>query len=243
MQVEIIACLADNYAYVVTCEATGHSVIIDASEASPVLAQVARRARRVDAIWSTHHHYDHIGGNDAVAAALGVRECVAHASDRARIPSQTRGVSHGETWRLGALQVRVLHVPGHTLGAVAYVVTSASEQAVFTGDTLFVAGCGRLFEGTAAMMFDSLESLAKLGAHTKIYCGHEYTEANLRFATHLEPDNRAIANALVAASACRAAGRPTVPSRVADELACNPFVRARDAEELGARRTAKDSFK
>jgi hydroxyacylglutathione hydrolase len=243
MRVEIVPCLSDNYAYVLTCEATGQSAIVDASDSAPVLEFVARTGKRVEAIWSTHHHHDHTGGNEAVAAALGVSDVVGHSSDRGRIPAQTRFVEHGDAWQLGLLNVRVLHIPGHTTGAVAYVVSGDGQQAVFTGDTLFVAGCGRLFEGTPEMMHASLARLSELHPATLVYCGHEYTEANLRFASHVEPGNSDVAAALLAAGERRLAGQPTVPSTVASELACNPFMRARDAGELGARRKAKDSFR
>jgi len=228
-----IPCLTDNYAYLVTCEKTGKRAIVDPSEAAPVLAA----STKLDAIWNTHHHWDHVGGNEELVTKLGVREVCGHASDRGRIAAQTRFLEEGDAFELGALRVRILHIPGHTTGAIAYVVEGDGAPAVFTGDTLFIAGCGRLFEGTPEMMFASLAKLAALPDETRVYCGHEYTAANLRFAAHVEP-----ANADVAAAA-KNVKVPSVPSTIAAEKRINPFVRARTVEELASRRSAKDAFR
>lgn len=243
MRVEIVPCLKDNYSYLVVCETSGESAIVDACEAEPIVSAVRGRALTPSAIWSTHHHPDHTGANEAVAAALKIRTIVGHASDRGRIPGQSQFVEDGETFSLGNLEVRALHIPGHTTGAVAYVVVEGSSRAVFTGDTMFVAGCGRLFEGTPEMMFASFAKLSALEPSTRVYCGHEYTEANLKFAADVEPDNADVARAIVRAREARAAGKPTVPSTIGEELAINPFARAKSAEELGARRARKDTFK
>ena len=232
MSITPIPCLSDNYAYLVTCEKTGKRAIVDPSEAAPVLAATTK----LDAIWNTHHHWDHVGGNEELALKLGVHEVCGHASDRGRIAAQSRFLEEGDRFELGALAVRILHIPGHTTGAIAYVVEGDGAPAVFTGDTLFVAGCGRLFEGTPEMMFASLAKLAALPDETRVYCGHEYTAANLRFAAHVEP-----ANADVAAAA-KNVKVPSVPSTIAIEKRINPFVRARTVEELASRRAAKDKF-
>lgn len=243
MQVEIVPCLADNYAYLVTCERTGERAVVDPSDAEPVLAALAQRP--LSAVWCTHHHLDHVGGTEALVRALAPKEVLAHASDRGRVPGQTRGVVDGERLALGALEVEILHVPGHTLGAVAYAVhdVATGQSAVFTGDTLFVAGCGRLFEGTAAQMFASLGKLAALDVATRVYCGHEYTLDNVRFAKTVEPGSAALQALESRARAARAAGQPTVPSTIGEQRATNPFVRARDTAELAARRAAKDAFR
>ncbi|HEY1955686.1 MAG TPA: hydroxyacylglutathione hydrolase [Polyangiaceae bacterium] len=235
--IEPIPCLKDNYAYLVTCDKTGKRAVVDPSEAEPVLAALGTKT--LDAIWNTHHHWDHVGGNEALVAKLGVREVCGHASDRGRIAAQTRFLEEGDTFELGALRVRILHIPGHTTGAIAYVVDGFADgaPAVFTGDTLFVAGCGRLFEGTPEMMFASLAKLAALPDETRVYCGHEYTAANLRFAAHVEPDSADIA------AAAKRVQVPSVPSTIAAEKRINPFVRARTVADLAARRAAKDSFK
>ncbi|WP_394841503.1 hydroxyacylglutathione hydrolase [Pendulispora brunnea] len=258
MKITSIPCLSDNYAYLVECEATGEKVLVDASEAAPILAALeARGVRKLASIWSTHHHFDHVGGNEAVASALGVHEIAGHASDKGRIPGQTRFLEEGESFTVGGLRVEILHIPGHTTGAVAYVVTDKTARAVFTGDTLFLAGCGRLFEGTPAMMHTSLSKLAALPGDTQVYCGHEYTKSNLRFAAHVEPSNAAIRARAEHTESLRAAGTPTVPGTMSDELATNPFLRVRspeirktlgiatdasDSDALGAIRGAKDKF-
>ncbi len=250
MTITPIPCLSDNYAYLVTCDRTKKTAIVDPSEAAPVLEAVKRagvKASDVCAIWNTHHHWDHVGGNEELVSALGIGEVCGHASDKGRIAKQTRFLEEGDHFTLGDLAVRILHIPGHTTGAIAYVVDGLAEGetsqsrtrngAVFTGDTLFVAGCGRLFEGTPEMMFASLAKLASLPDDTRVYCGHEYTKANLAFAAHVEPENadvrRAAANVHV----------PSVPSTIAIEKRINPFVRASSVAEFAARRTAKDAFR
>lgn len=259
MSVLPIPCLSDNYAYLLVCPETKETAIIDPSEATPVLEALSRVGTRAVAILDTHHHPDHTGGNVEVAKRLNLERIYGHASDKGRIPGQTQFVEEGATFRVGALEVRVLHIPGHTTGAVAYVVTySSNDPVVFTGDTLFLAGCGRLFEGDPPMMHASLSKLTKLDGRTRVYCGHEYTESNLRFAAHVEPGNPAVAAARERASARRGAGEPSVPSTIAEELQYNPFLRtdsteirrslsidekASPAEALGKIRLAKDTFK
>jgi hydroxyacylglutathione hydrolase len=255
MRIQPIPCLSDNYAYLVECEATGETAIVDPSEEGPVAAV----AKKLSAIWSTHHHFDHVGGNEAVIARYGIEDVYGHKSDKGRIPGQTRFVDTGDSFALGELRVRTIHIPGHTLGAVAYVVEQDGEApAVFTGDTMFLAGCGRLFEGTPAQMHASLSALMALPGETRVYCGHEYTESNLRFAAHCEPSNADIKRAQERAAARRAKNEPTVPGRLEEEGKINPFVRLRapelrktlgipesadDAEALRVVREAKNSFK
>ena len=249
-----IPCLSDNYAYLVTRDDSAEAVLIDPSEAPPVQAALTDHGLDLVAILATHHHHDHVGGIEALCSGRGALPVYAHASDleQGRVPRQTRGLADGERFELGGLSFEAIYIPGHTLGAVAYVV----EDAVFTGDTLFVAGCGRLFEGTPEMMYRSLnEKLATLPDDTRVYCGHEYTESNLRFASTVEPDSEAIRSRILWARALRQAGRPTVPSTMGDERATNPFLRVHvpavasrhgggsPAEVLGAVRQAKDDFR
>jgi hydroxyacylglutathione hydrolase len=262
MRVVPIPCLADNYAYLVVCEETNRAAIVDASEAAPVERAVLEAKVELVAIWSTHHHMDHVGGNEEVKERFAVRDVFAHASDRGRVPCQSRFLETGESFTMGGLTVETLHIPGHTLGAIAYVVSCPSAagdgRSVFTGDTLFVAGCGRIFEGTPAQMHASLSSLARLGDDTRVFCGHEYTVQNLRFARHVEPKNGDVARAAERASALRVASKPTVPSTLGAEKKTNPFLRASvpeirasvgvareasDVEAFAAVRHAKDGFR
>lgn len=264
MQVLAIPCLSDNYAYLVVCPATKEAAVVDPSEAAPVLDALAGRtgARhevKVTAILATHHHPDHVGGVAELADTLGVTAVYGHASETARIPRLSRPLAHGARFAVGRLAFEALHVPGHTTGAIAFVARADDgDPAVFTGDTLFVAGCGRLFEGTPAAMHASLARLAALEPRTKVYCGHEYTEANLRFAAALEPGNDAVTRARERAADVRRRGSPTVPSTIGEERATNPFLRtaspelravlgvsadAPDAEVFAAARARKDTFR
>ncbi len=234
MRVLPIPCLSDNYAYLVI-EGT-YAAIVDPSTAEPVLEVIAREGVTPAAIWLTHHHWDHVGGVEGIVAAHPSIEVVAHKSDQARSPKVTKLVDEGDVVELGPVRAKILHNPGHTLGAISYWIEDG-DGAVFTGDTLFAAGCGRVFEGTPEMMYASLTKLAALPPSTRVYFGHEYTAANLKFATHVEPANQAIAAALASVKA------PTTPSTIADERATNPFLLAKDAAEFAARREAKNNFK
>jgi hydroxyacylglutathione hydrolase len=243
--VTVIPCLRDNYAYLVACTATGAAAVVDPSEAAPVLAALAGTGLRLTTILNTHHHWDHTGGNAALIEHFGELAVVAHASDQGRVPGQNVAVEDGDTVLVGALAATVRHVPGHTLGAVAYVFGGGADAAVFTGDTLFAGGCGRLFEGTPEMMYHSLTAclVDALAPEARLYCGHEYTVSNLRFAATAEPRDRTIATRLAWAVAQREAGRATVPTTVAAERDVNVFVRAPNAEAFAALRRAKDAFR
>ncbi|MCP4444254.1 MAG: hydroxyacylglutathione hydrolase [Myxococcales bacterium] len=224
MRIVTVPCRSDNYAYLLICEETKKAAVVDPSEAAPVLAAIDAAGVTCAAIWNTHHHYDHIEGNEAIAKKFSECEVVGHKSDRGRIPSQTSYVGDGDELTVGTqIRARVLFNPGHTAGAISYFLESSS--AVFTGDTLFAAGCGRLFEGTTEQMHASLTSLTELPPATRVYCGHEYTESNLRFAAAVEPDNVAIAERIAAVEGKRAEGIDTMGFSVADELATNVFVR------------------
>lgn len=252
MRVIPVPCLSDNYAYLVTADGSCDAIVVDPSEAAPVIAAIERDGLNLVAILNTHHHHDHVGGNEGLRERYGDLPVYAHVSDQGRVPAQTENVEEGKAFRVAGLEFHPLHVPGHTLGAVAYHV----DDAVFTGDTLFIAGCGRLFEGTPAQMHASLSGkLARLPASTRVFCGHEYTVSNLRFAVHAEPENAAAAAKLEAARAMRALGEFTVPSTIAEELETNPFLRVEAptlrahfkgdsaVDVLAAVRAAKDTFR
>jgi hydroxyacylglutathione hydrolase len=241
MPVEIIPvpALSDNYVWLMHDAASGETVAVDPGEAAPVLAAAEARGWRITQVWNTHWHADHVGGNTAIKAATGA--IITGPSERGRIPTLDRVVEEGDAVRLGALEGRVIAVGAHTAGHIAIHVPDA--DVVFTGDTLFAMGCGRLFEGTPDDMFRAMAKLAALPGGTRVCCGHEYTVANGRFAVAAEPDNADTRAALAEAERLRAEGRPTLPSTIAAERATNPFMRAPDAEELGRRRAAKDGFK
>lgn len=248
-----VPCLSDNYAYLVHAEGSRDALVVDPSEGAPVAAALAREGLTLVGILDTHHHHDHVGGNEELVRGAPGIPVIAGATDQGRVPAQTRGVSHGESFEAAGLSIRALHVPGHTSGAIAYVVEGTD---VFTGDTMFVAGCGRLFEGTPAQMHASLtESIGRLPDEVRVWVGHEYTESNLRFAKHVDPDNAAVDAAIAWARELRERGAPTVPSTVGKEKAHNPFLRVIDpafaarfgggdpATVLGAVRKAKDDFR
>ncbi len=253
--------LKDNYAYVLHCKEEGVACVVDCSEPEAVLAAVRALGARLVALWATHHHWDHIGGHEELLAGDPDLEVIGSTYDleNGRVPGQTQGLHDGERVALGAHWARALHVPAHTLGHVAYYFEEA--KALFCGDTLFGGGCGRLFEGTPAQMNRALnEILGALPGDTRVYCGHEYTESNLRFALHVDGDNPAVLDRMNLARTARAAGQSTVPSRIDLELATNPFMRVGEpalqevarahgvedvtdaAEVLGAIRALKNGF-
>ncbi len=225
MKVVAIPQLSDNYAYLVVDEPTKKAGIVDCAEAAPVLDAVAREGVTLTAILPTHHHYDHVGGNeDLLKAKPGL---IVYGVDE-RIPGITDRVEDGSIVRVGNLSARVLFIPAHTSGHIAYYF--AGEKAVFTGDTLFAGGCGRLFEGDAAMMIKSLSKLMALPDDTQVYFGHEYTEKNLRFALSLEPNNGALRKKYDWVLEQSKRGQPTTPTSIGSEKETNPFFRWQSPE-------------
>ncbi len=236
MEVIRIPVLRDNYLWLV--HSAGVTAVVDPALPEPVLQACSQRGWTLDFILNTHHHMDHIGGNLALKEATGCT-IVGPKADHARIPGIDRQVEEGDTVVLGGAQGRVLFVPGHTRGHIAYIF---DEGSLFCGDTLFLGGCGRLFEGTPAQMYDSLAKIAALPDSTQIYCAHEYTLSNLRFALTEHPDNPDIRARFEAVTAARARSEPTVPGLLGLERSTNPFLMARTAVELGAIRSRKDNF-
>lgn len=235
-----IPVLSDNYVWLVHEPASGKTMVVDPSVAGPVLAAAEVRAWRITDIWNTHWHPDHTGGNAEIKAKTGCT-ITGPAAEAARIPTLDVQVSEGDRVTLGEVVADVLDVPAHTAGHIAYYF--ATEAAAFVGDTLFAMGCGRLFEGTAAQMFDNMQKLAQLPDSTTVYCAHEYTQSNGRYALVAEPDNADIARRMTQVDAMRARGEATVPTTIGLERATNPFMRASSVEQLAARRVAKDSFR
>ncbi len=239
IEAHAIPILSDNYAWLLRCSATGATAIVDPAEEAPIAAAIEAQGGRLDMILITHHHGDHIAAVDAIRARFPA-PVIGATADAYRLPKLDRSVAEGDTVRLGTSDAIVIDTPGHTIGHIAYHF--ADGDVLLCGDTLFSLGCGRLNEGTAADMFASLAKLAALPAETLVCCGHEYTQSNARFARHVDPDNAALAALAVKVDAMRAAGLATVPSRMGDETAANPFLRAPDIATLGALRDAKNKF-
>jgi hydroxyacylglutathione hydrolase len=253
LEIVTVPCLKDNYAFLANDAATGATAVIDVPEAAPILNALAAHRWKASHILITHHHDDHIAGLRALAAATGAR-VIGAAADAHRLPRLDEALRDGDTIRIGMDEGKVIDVPGHTVGHVAYHFPAS--RLVFTGDSLMALGCGRVFEGTMPQMWLSLSKLAALPPDTLVCSGHEYTQSNARFALTVEPDNPALQARAAAVAAARAEGRPTVPSRLSDELATNPFLRAGraevkramameaapDAEVFAAIRGAKDRF-
>jgi len=240
IEVARIPVLSDNYVWLVHEPGSGETAVVDPAVAEPVMAEAAARGWRITQIWNTHWHPDHTGGNAAIKAATGCL-VTGPAAEAARIPTLDRLVGEGDRATLGPVEATVFEVPAHTAGHIAYHLPG--EEAVFVGDTMFAMGCGRLFEGTAEQMHANLQRLAALPPETRVYCAHEYTLSNGRFALAAEPDNLAVAERMRRVEAARAAGEATVPTTIALERATNPFVRVGSAAELAERRAWKDSFR
>ena len=236
LDVVCVPVLQDNYAWLLHDDASGETVAVDPGDAGPVLAAAEARGWTIGATWNTHWHPDHVGGNAAIGAPV-----TAPAAEAAKIGQVDHAIAEGDTLRIGAHAAEVWRVPGHTQGHLAFHF--AADGLLFTGDTLFAMGCGRLFEGTPADMFANMQRYAALPDATQVFCGHEYTQGNGRYALVAEPDNQAIRDRMIEVDASRAAGEPTVPTTIKLERATNPFLRAASAEQLGERRVAKDSFR
>ncbi|HWU03464.1 MAG TPA: hydroxyacylglutathione hydrolase [Novosphingobium sp.] len=223
LEIHQFPCLTDNYGFLLHDDASGETVAIDTPDAAEYLRQAAAKGWTITQIWNTHWHKDHAGGNAELKAATGCR-ITAPAGDAARIEGVDRTVDQGDTVAIGAFQADVLNVGGHTLGHVAYHLPEA--EVAFVGDSLFALGCGRMFEGTAPQFWASLQRLKALPAATRLYCAHEYTQANARFALHADPDNAELLAYAAQVDQARAIGQATVPFPLSRELVCNPFLRA-----------------
>jgi hydroxyacylglutathione hydrolase len=228
---------SDNYAWLMRDSASGAMGIVDPADADAASIAIDAAGGHLDMIFLTHHHADHVAGTDAVRARYGAR-VVGAAADAHRLPVLDTPVAEGDRVPFGEAEVQVIETPGHTLGHIAYYI--ADGGLLFCGDTLFSLGCGRLLEGSAEEMFQSLHKLARLPGDTLVCCGHEYTQSNARFALTVDPENAALRTRAEEVAKLRAAGVPTLPSRLADELLANPFMLARDSAQLGTIRAAKD---
>lgn len=240
MAIEIvrIPVLSDNYVWLVHEPKSGETMVVDPAVAPPVLDEAELRGWKITQIWNTHWHPDHTGGNAEIKEATGCR-ITGPAAEFDRIPTLDIQVQGGDIVKLGEIEAHVIDVPAHTAGHIAYHF--AADEAAFVGDTLFAMGCGRLFEGTAEQMYTNMRKLEALGDDTAVYCAHEYTLSNGRFALTVEPDNAALVSRMGEVIAMRERGEATVPTSIALERATNPFMRAASVEELAQRRAAKDA--
>jgi hydroxyacylglutathione hydrolase len=238
MEIVAVPAFTDNYIWLVHDDASGETAVVDPGDAAPALAETERRGWTIDQVWNTHWHGDHTGGNIEIKSATGAP---ISGPARENIPGRDVALHQGDEVRLGDHIGRVIDVPGHTSGHIALVFDE--DRIAFVGDTLFAMGCGRLFEGTPEQMYASLQQLAALPSDTRLYCAHEYTLSNGRFASHVEPSNGAVADRLERVARMRKDGVITVPTTVAEERETNPFVRAKDWQEFARLRAGKDSFR
>lgn len=225
MKVITIPCLLDNYSYLITDERTGEAAVVDPSEAWPVMQEIDKRKLNLKSVLCTHHHHDHIGGVEDLQDAYGDLKVFGFHQDQKRIPFLTELIEDNGNFRICGSQVTVLHTPGHTSTSIIF----HTEDNIFVGDTLFGAGCGRLFEGTYEQMVHSIDRIISCGKDNKIYFGHEYTELNLRFADQVDPTNPAITRRTAQVKELRSKNIPSTPSTLEEELQTNPFLRLEDS--------------
>lgn len=240
LEIVAVPAFEDNYLWLVHDADSGETAVVDPGDPAPVLAEAERRGWRIDKILNTHWHPDHTGGNLAIEEAANAT-IVGPAGENGRVPGLDLALKEGDRISIGRHQAEVWEVPGHTIGHIAYVFHD--DRVAFVGDTLFAMGCGRLFEGSPAQMHHSLGRLAQLPDDFRLFCAHEYTLANARFAAHAFPESKAIADRLRHVEQERSEARSTVPTTVGEERATNPFLLARDVEEFAELRAKKDSFR
>jgi len=239
MKIKIIPCLQDNYSYLIIDKKNDIACVIDPSEADPIIKYLDNHKIKLKFILNTHHHYDHVGGNKKLKEKYGA-SIVGYKGDKERIPGIDILVNDQEAWMHENFEAKVIHVPGHTLGHICFYFYK--EESIFTGDTLFSLGCGRIFEGTYSQMFDSLMKLKKLPQNTKIFCGHEYTKQNSNFCITHDKNNENLKAKINDIEVKIKSGLPTIPSTIKDELECNIFLRSNNIETFSKLRDLKDNF-
>ena len=239
MRVEIIPCLQDNYSYLIIDENNNSACVVDPGEAKPIVDYLKNKNIKLRYILNTHHHFDHIGGNEYLKKKFG-SIVVGFKKDINRIPEIDVLLEDNQIWKAENFEAKIIHIPGHTSGHICFHFFQ--EKLVFTGDTLFSLGCGRIFEGTYKEMFESLNKIKSLPEETKVYCGHEYTLNNLKFCIKYNPENRNLKKKAENIKKKIDNGLPTIPSTIKDELECNIFLRANDLESFSKLRDLKDNF-
>ncbi len=239
MRVEVIPCLQDNYSYLIIDKSNNSACVVDPSEAKPIMNFVEKENINLKYILNTHHHFDHVGGNKNLkkkynSVVIGFKD------DANRIPEIDILLEDNQIWKADNFEAKIMHIPGHTTGHICYHFFK--EKLIFTGDTLFSLGCGKLFEGTYQDMFSSLKKIKKLSQDTKIYCGHEYTLQNSKFCIEYDPENTKLKNKITEIKKKLENNLPTIPSTLKDENECNIFLRAKDVESFSKLRDLKDIF-
>ena len=239
MKIEIIKCLQDNYSYLIIDEVEQTACVVDPSEAEPIINFLQNKSINLKYILNTHHHYDHVGGNLKLKQKYNC-EVIGFKGDKDRIPEIDILLEDNQIWKKDNFEAQIYHIPGHTTGHIAFHFFK--EKKIFTGDTLFSLGCGRIFEGTYEQMFHSLKKIKKLPKDTKIYCGHEYTLQNSNFCLAEDPNNLKLKKKIIEINEKIKNDLPTIPSILNDELECNIFLKANDLESFSKLRDLKDNF-
>jgi hydroxyacylglutathione hydrolase len=239
MKIQIIPCLQDNYSYLIIDEENNIACVVDPSEAAPIIEYLENTKIKLKFILNTHHHYDHVGGNLKLKEKYGA-SVVGYDGDKERIPGIDILINDQETWIYKNFEAKIIYIPGHTLGHICFYFHK--DELVFTGDTLFSLGCGKIFEGTYTQMFNSLMKLKKLPKNTKVYCGHEYTLQNSKFCMIHDADNENLKAKINDIKIKLKADLSTMPSTIKDELECNIFLRSNSVETFSKLRDLKDNF-
>jgi len=238
MQIKIIKCLQDNYSYIII-DNNNNACVVDPSESDPVIKYLEENKINLKFILNTHHHYDHVGGNKELKKKYNAK-VLGYINDKERIPEIDIFLKNKEIWNTDSFKFQIFHIPGHTSGHICYYFTD--EKFLFTGDTLFSLGCGRIFEGTYEQMFSSLQLFKSFPKDTKIFCGHEYTLKNSEFCKKYDPKNKKLVNRILEIKNMLSKGLPTIPTTIEDELDCNIFLRSGDLETFSKLRDLKDNF-
>ncbi len=239
MKTEVIKCLKDNYSYLVIDKRNQNACVVDPGESAPVINFLENNNLNLKFILNTHHHFDHVGGNSDLKKKYG-SPVVGFIGDADRIPEIDICVDDNEIWKEDNFQAKIYHIPGHTSGHIAYHFFN--DKKIFTGDTLFSLGCGRVFEGTHKQMFNSLKKIKNLPKETKIYCGHEYTLQNSNFCKAYDNKNSKLDKKITKIRKLLFDGYPTVPTILEEEIECNIFLKAKDLETFSKLRDLKDNF-
>ena len=239
MRVEVIPCLQDNYSYLIIDKSNNYACVVDPSEAKPIINFVEKENINLKYILNTHHHFDHVGGNKNLKKKYN-SVVIGYKDDANRIPEIDILLEDNQIWKADNFEAKIMHIPGHTTGHICYHFFK--EKLIFTGDTLFSLGCGKLFEGTYQDMFSSLKKIKKLSQDTKIYCGHEYTLQNSKFCIEYDPENTKLKSKITEIKKKLENNLPTIPSTLKDENECNIFLRAKDVESFSKLRDLKDIF-